>query len=259
MYWPRALGASLDLLDQEPVRGFREQTEVRQSRVGQPFADFVQAAGDHGQAGAGGEQRRDLSRGREIAEAVKSVARLDQAEHRKLIDDLARQLAERGELSRGVGLGLLLGHALAGPGEKLPFARDRDAIGLGLREAVGGPAVIEQRPAELAHDQDVRLLGDAFARLAAVLANDLERIRAPHRREPARESNRALERRAVGFGRPRHPPSLCELRRTSCARPSHEERIEREHILITLKQYPPSAHVRAASQRCGHLPHKGGR
>ena len=79
----------------------------------------------------------DLARGGEIAEAVETVAGFDQPEHRELLDDLGRQLGERCELGRGVGLRLFLGRAASDPGEELPLARDRDAVGLRLREAVG--------------------------------------------------------------------------------------------------------------------------
>ena len=93
----------------------------------------MQAPGDHRQRDAGAEQPGDLARGREIAKAVEAVARLDQAEHRELLDHLAGSLLSDGELVGRVGLGLLVRHRLAEPFEELPLAGDRNAIGLRLR------------------------------------------------------------------------------------------------------------------------------
>ncbi len=93
----------------------------------------------------------------------------------------------------GVGLRLILGRASPQPGEELPLAGDRDPIRFRLREAVRGPSIIEQGPAELTYDENIGLFGHALAGFAAMLADDLERIRTPHRREPAGEGDSAFE------------------------------------------------------------------
>ncbi len=202
------VGAALQLLDQQPIGGFRKQLQVRQPRVRQPFPDLVEAPGNGGQGGPGGEQARDLPRRREVAEAVEAAAHFDQAEHGELVDHLVRQLAQGRKLVGGVGLGLLIGSALPQPFQELPLAGDGDAVRPRLGEAVGRTAVVEQRPAEFADHEHVGLAGDALARLAAVLSHQRKRIRPFHRREPPREGDGAFEHGAVGFGLLRQRPAF---------------------------------------------------
>jgi hypothetical protein len=51
-----ALGLALDLLDEEPVGGFRKQAEIREACLGEPFADLVQALRDRGKTRASTEE-----------------------------------------------------------------------------------------------------------------------------------------------------------------------------------------------------------
>src|SRR5262249_29673771 len=111
-----------------------------------------------------------------------------------------RHLAQRGELIGGVGLGVILRRALADPFKELALARDRDAVGFRLRQAVRRPAVIQQGPAELTDDEDVGILGDPFAGTAAAFAHESEGIGSLHGREAPGECDDALERGATRYG-----------------------------------------------------------
>src|SRR5262249_7067311 len=163
----------------------------------EPLADIVQAFGDGRQPGAGGKQPGDLARRRQIAEAVEAVARFDEPEHGKLLDDPGRQLAQLRQLPGRVALRLLLGKVLADPLQELALAGDGDVVALRLGEAVRRPAVIQERPAKLTDDEEIGLAGDAFARLAAAPAHERERVRPLHRRKLAGEGDGALEQSAV--------------------------------------------------------------
>src|SRR5262249_36091334 len=143
------------------------------------------------------EQLAELTRRREVTEAIAIGAAIEQPERGELVDHLARQPAQGGDLRSRIGPSLIARNGLARPFQELPLARDRDAEGFRQAQTFRGLAVREERPAELADHQDRGLLGKPASRGAALLAHQHERLLAFHRREPPGEGDAALERRGV--------------------------------------------------------------
>src|SRR6202023_2487278 len=200
------VGAAFHLFDKDAIGRFRKQLQIRQARIGKPFANLVKALRDHRQRRSSGEQPSNLARRRKIAETIKAVAGFNQTEHGELGDNLLRQLAQRSKLVRGVGLGLLFGGTLSEPLKELSLAGDQNAVGFRPGETVRWPAVIEKGPTESADDEHIGAFRHALARFAAVRPHERESVGPPHRRKPAGEGDSAFERHAVGFGVLRQRP-----------------------------------------------------
>jgi hypothetical protein len=149
------VGAAFHLFDKDAIGRFWKQLQIRQARIGKPFANLVKALRDHRQRRSSGEQPSNLARRRKIAETIKAVAGFNQTEHGELVDNLFRQLAQRSKLVRGVGLGLLFGGTLSEPLKELSLAGDRNAVGFRPGEAVRWPAIVEKGPTEFADDEDI--------------------------------------------------------------------------------------------------------
>ncbi len=81
------------LLPHDCIERFRIETQIGKAGVRKPFADSEEALRNRGKPGARCQQARDLPGGGEIPKSIEAVARIDQPEHRELINKLERHFA----------------------------------------------------------------------------------------------------------------------------------------------------------------------
>jgi hypothetical protein len=104
------------------------------------------------------------------------------------------------ELWRGRGDGVCVGRSYCSSSRtqppfrsvflEAPLAYDRDTQRSGAAELVGETAIVQEGPAELPDNEDLRALCDRGARRSATLANNVERFSAAHASQPPCEGDR---------------------------------------------------------------------
>src|SRR5262245_52641831 len=85
------------------------------------------------------------------------------------------------------------------PFEKPALTYHRNPIRACFAQLVGRPPIIQQRPAEFAHNKHLSLSGDRGARRSAMLADDVEGFCPAHAGEAARKGDAVAESRAIHF------------------------------------------------------------
>jgi hypothetical protein len=188
------IGSALWLFDFDGVGSGRMQPQIGQVGFGEPHPNLLHTANDLGQRNSMRKQLGNLPGARKITKSEQAAPRVQQAEPDKLVDGAIGELAQARDLIGRIGPVQTIRDRLPDPLQKAPLAYHRNAVAARFAQLVRWPAIIHQRPAEFAHNEQIGPAGDFLAWRSAIAANCLERFGPAHAGETARKRDVASER-----------------------------------------------------------------